>query len=268
MSLIGTLSDVKVGDVLRLFSTGKKTGLLTVSATGHEAALHFVKGAIVNATAGRLQGEDAVLDLFGWREGQLTFVPNDRPVVANIQKATDALILEGLRVGDSLHRMAELIPSDRVVFQMGPGPPGDPAPFQLRLAAWRVLRHLDGLHDVRELIELSRLPKPEVTRVLFELFEAGLLERVEPVKSLRVQTQGLFGKDTAELDEKVQTDWRKLLRFVSGVQRVELRSLAGRSITQTVSFRSGLIRDIHLSRSTLTELAVREGDEVSVRPVG
>ena len=49
MSLIGTLGEVKVGDVLRLFGEGRKSGVLTVSAGPQQAVLRFQKGAIVHA---------------------------------------------------------------------------------------------------------------------------------------------------------------------------------------------------------------------------
>ena len=49
-------------------------------------------------------------------------MPDEAPVVANVSRGLDALILDGVRTGESVHRMHELIPTDRVVFQWGPGP--------------------------------------------------------------------------------------------------------------------------------------------------
>lgn len=268
MSLIGTLEEVRIADVLRLLAGGRKTGLLTVTASGQEAVLHFHKGSLLHATAGRLQGEDAVLDLFGWKQGQLTFVPEERPVEPNLTRDVDALILEGLRVGDSFHRMRELIPSDRVVFQLGPGPQEESARCSLDGRAWRVLRALDGIRDLREVLEATRLPRAEVQWILFELASDGFLERVEMQKTLRVQSQGRFGRDAAAaMDERFEEDWKKTVRFSQGVLRIEVRTLGGRLAVLPVSFRSGLIRDLNLPRAVLAELGVREGEDVSVRPV-
>jgi hypothetical protein len=267
MSLIGTIGEMNLADVVRLFAAGRKTGLLTVAGHGRQAMVRFHRGSIVHAASGGLQGDDAVLDLFGWKEGQLTFVPEDRAVPPNVTRTIEELIVEGVRVGDTLHRMHVLVPSDRVVFQMTAGPPADAPPYPLGGAAWRVLLVLDGIRDVRELAEASKLPRQEVVRVLFEMAEAGFLERIDPQRSLRVQGQGLFGKVVAEIDEKIEGEWKKLRRFVDGVRRVEVRSGSGKTAALDAAFRAGLQRDIHLPRAALSELAVREGEDVHVRPV-
>jgi Domain of unknown function (DUF4388) len=268
MSLIGTLQDTKLADVLRLFAAGRKTGLLTVESEGHKAVLRFQKGTLVHASAGRLQGDTAVLDLFGWRDGQMTFLPEERRVVPNVDRGVDTLILEGVRMGELIHRTNELIPSDRLVFEMGPEPSDESARCTLGPAEWRVLRCLDGIRDVREVIEATKLPRSDVLRILVELTDAGFLQRVEVQKMLRVQAQGIFGKETAEVDTRVDENWRKASRFAGGVRLVEIRTLAGRTLALGVVPRPRLIRDISLPRTAMAELAAREGDEVSVRPIG
>lgn len=268
MSLIGAIGEVKLADVVRLFAASRKTGLLTVAGPGRQALVRFHRGSIVHAASGRLHGDDAVLDLFGWKEGQLTFVPEERAVPPNVTRTIDELIVEGMRVGDAMHRMNTLVPSDRVVFQPASGPPDDAPPYSLTAASWRVLLALDGVRDVRELSEASKLPREEVVRLLFEMAEAGFLERIEPHRSLRVQPQGLFGKDVAEIDEKIEADWKKLRRFADGVRRVEVRSAAGKTQSLEAAFRAGIPRDIHLPRAAIAELGVREGEDVHVRPVG
>jgi hypothetical protein len=267
MSLIGSLSDVKLAEVLRVFSTGKKTGRLTVSGEDVQGVVRFQRGSIVHATAGRLHGEEALLDLFGWKEGELTFVPEDRQITPNIQRDVDSLILEGLRVGDVVHRMHGVIPSERAVFQLGLGPTDPEKRWSVGGLEWRVLRALDGIRDVREVVEVSRVPRADVMRVLFEMTEAGFLERVEPQKTLRVQSQGLFGKDAAEIDDHLELEWKRISRFERGVARVEVRSSTGKAVILGVTFRPALARDIHLPRAAVGELAVRDGDEVGVRPL-
>jgi hypothetical protein len=266
MSLLGTIGEVKLADVLRLLATGKKTGLLTVGAPPQKAAFRFEKGQLVHATAGRLGGDDAVLDVFGWTKGDLVFVVDETPAVPNVQRPVDTLILEGIRSGPAVHRMHELIPSDRVCFQMGAGPADESVRVAIGRTEWRVLRVLDGVRDVREVVEASKVARADVLRILFELAEAGFLQKVEGPKSLRVQSQGLFGKDTAAVDEKHERDWTAIRRFSGGVRRVEVRTLAGKAVVIGVEFRPGLFRDVHLPRATVAELGVREGDDVVVRP--
>jgi DNA-binding transcriptional ArsR family regulator len=269
MSLIGNLNEIKLADVLRLFATGKKTGRLTVSSEEDQSVLRFEKGNLVHAhVAGSgLNGDDAVLDLLGWPEGQRTFVPEERPVRANITRSVEDLVGEGLRGGGAVHRLNRLIPSDRVVFQVGLGPK-EGVTVPVGIPEWRVLRFVDGVREVREIVEASAMAKPEVMRILFALSEAGLAERVEPGRHLRVQTQGLLGRDAAGLDDRLDGEWRRLLRFSRGVLRVEVRSSIGRSVTLPAQFRSSVGSDVQLPRGAAGDLQVKDGDEVDVRPIG
>jgi len=266
MSLIGNLSDIAIGDVLRLFAASGKTGLLTASAAGRQTLIRLQQGGVVHATAGRLQGDDAVLDLFGWKEGQLTFVPEEKVLDSNVTLGVDVLIMEGLRVGESFHRMNQLVPHDRVVFQAARGPDGEKR-FLIGLTEWTVLRHVDGIRDVRDLTDASELPRPEVQRILYELTEAGFLEPVEAQKTLRAQPQGRFAKDSAEVDERLEQEWRGMARFARGILRVEVRNFARKGRHLSVSFRSGLGREVFLPRAVFAELGLREGEDVFVRPV-
>ncbi len=266
MSLIGNLSDVAFGDVLRLFAGSGKTGLLTASAAGRQTLIRLQHGEVVHATAGRLQGDDAILDLFGWKDGQLAFVPEEKVIEPNVTLGVDVLILEGLRTGEAFHRMNELIPHDRVIFQAARGPEGEKR-FLLGAAEWSVLRAVDGVRDVRDVLEVSGRPRPDVQRILFELTEAGFLEPVDSQKTLRAQVQGRFGKDAAEVDDRLEQEWRLMSRFAEGILRVEVRNFARKGRRLPVSFRAGLGRDVSLPRAAFTELGLREGEEVWVRPV-
>jgi len=270
MSLIGNLEEIKIADVLRLFAQGHKSGRLMVTDDEEQTTLRFQKGAVVHANAshGRLSGEDAVLDLFGWKAGQLTFIPEESSVTPNVQSSVDQLLLDGTRMGDAFHRMNEAISSDRVVFQMSGGPAEEDKRLSLAARDWRVLRLCDGSRELRELVDAAKLPRNDVVRALFEALEAGFLEKVEPQKGLRAQAQGLFGKDVAELDLRIEEEWRNLLHFGRGVHRVEVRSGPGRSATLGATFRSGLIREVHLPRNVFAELGLRDGEDVQVKPVG
>jgi hypothetical protein len=270
MSLIGSLDEVTIADALRMLAEGRKTGILTVTASGAQAVLRFHKGGLMYAAAGRLVGEDAVVDLFGWKDGQLSFVPEEKPpaIAPNVARSITELIEEGLRLGPTRHRLHALIPSDRVVFQMALGPAEETSRVSVGVKEWRVIRALDGARDVAQVTEASQVPKIDVMRILCDLTEAGFLQKVEVQKVLRVQAAtGLFTKDGAVLDERLKEEWTRVARFDAGVLRVQVRSLGGKSHVVPVSFRSGVGRDIQLPRSTITDLGLREGEDVHVRPV-
>ncbi len=270
MSLIGTLDEVRLADVLRLFGAGRKTGLLTVSAAGREALLRLDRGNLVHAACGRLAGDDAVIDLFGWTEGQLSFVPDEKPVDPNVTRSLHALIEEGQRDGPLLHRLHGFFTSDRLVFQMAPRLP-EGATTMVGASEWAVLRQIDGQRELREVLASAGLPRRDVQRVLFSLTEAGFLEKLELHRTLKTQAPARFGSaatTAAEVDERLEEEWRRATRFALGVLRVEVRVSRDRSAILGVTFRAGLLRNVVLPRATLAELGLKEGDEVSVRPAG
>jgi hypothetical protein len=159
-----------------------------------------------------------------------------------------------------------LIPTDRAVFQMKADPPEDMR-YPMGAAEWRVVRVLRELSDVRGVIEASDLDRGEVLRVLFEMTEAGLLERVEVERALRVQPLGRFGKDAAELDPRIEEEWKRIAHLEKGVLRVEVSSPGRKPVVLGTAFRPGLNREIHVPRPTLAELGLRGGEEVFVRPM-
>lgn len=268
MALIGSLTDLKIADVLRMFAVGRKTGLLTITAGGGRQSLVRVhRGAPVHAVVGRLQGDDALLDLFGWKEGQLEFVPDDRSVVPNVTRTLEALLSVGAEEGERFHRINELIPSDRVAFRLAGGPAEGTA-FPLSAAAFSILRLVDGVREVRELVERTGRPRPEVAGILLEMTEAHLLERSDVARFLRAQGQGRFGKsEGADLDQSLLEEWTKHPRFEHGVHRVEVRTATRKGIVLLATFRPGILRDVLLPRQVISDLGLAEGEDVNVRPI-
>ena len=270
MSLIGTLGELKLADVLRVFAEGRKSGVLTATDGAEQAVVRFHRGAIVQASSGRLAGDEAVLDLFGWKDGQLGFVPDDKPPAgaANVTRDVPGLIDEGQKNGETLHRVHRLIPSDRVVFQLALSPPDENARITIGATEWRVIRLLDGVRDVKGVTELSGVPAADVHRILCDLTQAGFVQRAEVQKVLRAHVAtGLFAKDGAEVDETLKAEWTRVARFEGGVARVQVRTMTGRSAVVTTTFRAGLGREIYLPKAVMAELGLREGEDVHVRPV-
>jgi DNA-binding transcriptional ArsR family regulator len=173
--------------------------------------------------------------------------------------------------------MNAFIPSDSVVFQMAA--PRDDARFTVGSEEWKVVRHVDSVRDVREIVEATGLSRARVVGALFALGEAGFLEKVDLQRRLRAQGPRAFSSfsllapdgrtpEAVELEEKLRDEWRKAPRFGGGVLRVELRTLGyKKGATMSAVFRSGLGRDLHLPRPLLQGLGVREGDDLLVRPV-
>ncbi|MBI2897392.1 MAG: DUF4388 domain-containing protein [Deltaproteobacteria bacterium] len=93
----GSLAELALPDLVQVLAQSRKSGRLSIRGPAGSGEVHFSEGAIVNASSGRLQGEDAFYALLEIREGDFsldpTFVPKDRAITGS----AEMLLLEGLR---------------------------------------------------------------------------------------------------------------------------------------------------------------------------
>jgi response regulator RpfG family c-di-GMP phosphodiesterase len=95
--LSGNLRDVSLPDVVQALANGRKSGLLRITSAGQRGEIHFVEGAIVNASFPPREAEDAVYALLALKEGEFAFDPSFRAPVRRIQDSTQTLLLEAMR---------------------------------------------------------------------------------------------------------------------------------------------------------------------------
>ncbi|MBN2371795.1 MAG: DUF4388 domain-containing protein [Vicinamibacteria bacterium] len=267
MSMLGTLDEISVEQVLRMLIEGRKTGLLRVTDGNRQALIYMDLGRITHAAASRLEGKKAVWDIMGWQQGSVTFLAGDHPFEANVSESTPALIEEALREGGRFHRMREIISSDRLVFQLAAVPKDDQTRFEIGIREWRVIRAVDGVRDVRGVVEATQLSREETQAVLFELIERGFVERSEPPKALKTRTSRKLGREAIELSDSLLDDWKRGVRFTYGVFLVEARSPNGRNRRLSPQFAPGPPGEAGLSRDVFEDLSLQEGQEIYVRPV-
>lgn len=127
----------------------------------------------------RQQVEEAVFALFNWRSGTFTFEPALAPEsgVEPVRIPPDALMLEGARRIDEWSVIEKKIPSFDLIFARDPAAP-DPGTLDLTAPQQRLLPLLDGVRDVRALIEESGLWEFDACQALYGLLSAGVIHRV------------------------------------------------------------------------------------------
>jgi tetratricopeptide (TPR) repeat protein len=127
----------------------------------------------------RRQVEEAVYALFSWETGTFSFEPGVRPdeTVERVRIPTDALLLEGARRVDEWSLIAKKIPSFDLIFALDPSQASTGEPDYSETQR-RLLPLLDGVRDVRALIDESGLTEFEVSQALYGLITAGLAQRV------------------------------------------------------------------------------------------
>jgi hypothetical protein len=122
---------------------------------------------------------EIIYSLFHWKEG--TFAFYEIPVETQserivIQLNTSSVIMEGIRRLDETERIREKIPSLDIVFMRVPDTVPDFEALEMSEAEIAIFNNIDGNLSVRELIGRSELTEFDVTRILFQLVMARLIE--------------------------------------------------------------------------------------------
>jgi DNA-binding PadR family transcriptional regulator len=202
MLLTGDLRDFHLPDLIKLISSGKHTGTLTVTDGTFTRTLSVHEGRPVCATSSRPDGEvpdpDQVMndlyDLFRWQEGAFTFDqrtdPREGCTVLGI--SAENLILTGSRWVDNWTMIQRVVPSPDTVFERREGGAAD---LDLTEDECQVLSALDGLKDVTTVARECGLTEFEISKILYGFHAVGL---VQPGDRDKIRLRRLF-REFAEL---------------------------------------------------------------------
>ena len=131
---------------------------------------------------------EIMYSLFGWKEGQFALYDATDELAQErivLQINTSAVIMEGIRRLDESARIREKIPNLEVVFTKVQGTNPDFRALDLHEAEVGIYKDIDGTRNVRDLTGRSDLTEFEVTRILFQLLSARLIEALPEEKSFR-----------------------------------------------------------------------------------
>jgi hypothetical protein len=131
---------------------------------------------------------EVIYSLFGWKDGEFAFYESDEELMQErivLQINTPSVIMEGIRRLDETERIREKIPNLEIVFARIPAGVADLDELDLNEGEVGVYNTIDGRLNVRELTGRSELTEFEVTRILFQLLSARLIEPVHEEKPFR-----------------------------------------------------------------------------------
>jgi hypothetical protein len=131
---------------------------------------------------------DILYSLFSWKGGSFTFLDSaDELANERIMLAinTSSVIMEGVRRLDESARIREKITSIDLIFAKVPGAVPDFRELEMAASEIEVCNNIDGKLTVRELIGKSELTEFEVTRILFQLLSARMIEPAPEDKGIR-----------------------------------------------------------------------------------
>ncbi|WP_272423158.1 response regulator [Polyangium jinanense] len=176
----GLVSDMGVVDLLQTFEVSRKSGIVHIRYERHDAHIYFREGKVVDATLGRLMGEEAVYRALLWNEGsfEVEFCKVDNVDV--IGASTQGLLMEGMRRVDEWGRLLEALPSLTTVFEVNAEELVDrlnEIPDELN----GILRLFDGRRDLMGVVDASPFEDLSTLSTISKLYFEGLLvPRMEP----------------------------------------------------------------------------------------
>jgi len=134
------------------------------------------------------QALEIIYSLFSWKDGHFLFgdtadeLVNER-IVLSINTST--VIMEGIRRLDESAMIREKITSLDMVFMKVPGAEPDFGSLDMSEHEVALYNTLDGKRSIRALIGGSEMTEFEVTRIVFQLLSARLIEVVADTRSFR-----------------------------------------------------------------------------------
>ncbi len=172
----GNLAQLALLDILRMLSSGRRTGKLEISNAGKTGELFLENGNIVHAVSGIQLGESGVYSLISWMEGDFVFTPGVPSPERSIATTTEQLLLEAARQAEQWEDIKDVLSSTDTVFNISPS--GSTSTVSLRPIEWQVLAQVNGERSVLEIGEILELNEFDVARIIYSLTTAGLLHEV------------------------------------------------------------------------------------------
>jgi pSer/pThr/pTyr-binding forkhead associated (FHA) protein len=179
-SMSGAIDEVPLPDLLQLFGSSKKTGVLVVKTDTDSAKIFLERGSIVFASINDselLKPEKCVHRMLAWRHGAFYMEPVEQiELTSRIDLPTEAALMEGMRILDEVNRF-ELPPMNSAVRIPSPLKQKlrDLSPEQLD-----VFQVAISVTQLEALFNNCPLGDIEIARAVTELLERGYLEATPP----------------------------------------------------------------------------------------
>ncbi len=176
--LQGDLAVFNLFDSLQLLLMLRLSGLLWIDrADGESAFCRLAAGTVVEARRGHLEGREALIDLFWWREGAFRFQAQEEaadPVGEKLR--VEEVMLDAVRISDELHLRSTLVPPAGARLALSDGaevPASDLCPSTAQVFAF--LAENPGLART-QLEAVLPFAAEKVRLALAQLVEAGCLD--------------------------------------------------------------------------------------------
>lgn len=184
---LGDLSKVKLFDILKPLLSGEKTGILSIKGK-ENGAICFNSGNIVHAKIARSSGEEAFFNIMEMRMGRVSFEPGLLPPEKTISIPTENLVINWSYRKQEWEKIREVIPSSKTIYRLSLH--RDSGDKNISANQWEVLALNNGVRTVSEVAETLNWDELTTSKMIYQLFQAGLLEKVEGSRPLEKKLAG------------------------------------------------------------------------------
>jgi hypothetical protein len=175
----GAIDEVPLPDLLQLFGSSRKTGVLVIKTDTDVGKVFLERGAIVfsNINDSDLPPEKSIHRILAWRHGTFYMEPLEQlDVDTRIDLSTEAALMEGMRILDEVNRFD--LPPMRSTIQV-------PMPFRNRLRdlsgdQLEVMQAAMGHTQLEAVFNNCALADVEIAAALVLLLQRGFLEVTPP----------------------------------------------------------------------------------------
>ena len=135
------------------------------------------------------QALEIIYSLFDWKDGTFAFFESKEELSSErivLRLNSSTVIMEGVRRIDETVRIREKITSREMIFAKLPGVEPDFGELDMNEAEVEIYNMIDGTLSVRALSGKAELTEFEVTRILFQLLSARLIEVAHEEKPFKL----------------------------------------------------------------------------------
>jgi hypothetical protein len=187
----GRISREELNKVIAGLQGGKKIGTMLV-----ERKL-FTREEIIDCL--KMQIEEIVYSLFGWKGGSFEFVQDQNPPPEVILSELNPMniIMEGTRRIDEWEELKKVLPPDNMVLELARDPSFRTEEINLSKNEIIVMALIGSGKQVSKIVEDSYLDRFITCKAVANLFQLGLLKTVKEV--VEEKTMEMEQKELAEL---------------------------------------------------------------------
>ena len=188
MALEGSLRDLSLIDLIKLFQIGVKTGVLWLIGGAEQGALYVRAGSLIDAVLMRgparqviATADDAVIRLLQWQDARFMFRPDARVHghPARLVHDHDWLVQEAGRRRENAQPSApEQAISLATCFALSRSPGGSAVAFTLDLVHWRILSQVPLSPNAGAIAACIGIAPEQALAGLARLLGFGLVEVV------------------------------------------------------------------------------------------